>query len=126
MVVIEQTISRKMTWRKPTKLSCFEVKNSYSGDKIDTHFIDLAEEVDEDDQLDVYICNACAGNSGLLPVLDPEINPQHFRYLQAMQRIQYGRVRRRRVSIHENGVSWLAKRLLLALGVYVFVTKARH
>lgn len=42
-----------------------------------------------------YVCTACHGSSGLLLPLDPEINPRHHRFLQAMERRQFGRVRRR-------------------------------
>ena len=42
-----------------------------------------------------YACTACKGSSGLLLSLDPEINPRHHRFLQAMSRRQFGGRRRR-------------------------------
>ena len=42
-----------------------------------------------------YVCTACQGSSGLLLPLDPEINPRHHHFLQAMERRQFGRLRRR-------------------------------
>jgi hypothetical protein len=46
--------------------------------------------------LQTFICNGCKGKSGFLKPLDPEINPQHYNYLSAMERLQFGGTRRRR------------------------------
>jgi hypothetical protein len=42
-----------------------------------------------------YACTACQGSSGLLLSLDPEINPRHHKFLEAMSRRQFGGRRRR-------------------------------
>lgn len=42
-----------------------------------------------------YVCAECKGSTGLLLPLDPEVNPQHYNFLEAMERRQFGRQRRR-------------------------------
>ena len=54
-----------------------------------------------------YACVHCQGSSGLLLPLDPEINPRHHRFLQEMERRQFGGRRRRRGGCEGPMPSWL-------------------
>ncbi|KAL4529821.1 hypothetical protein Ndes2437B_g08630 [Nannochloris sp. 'desiccata'] len=78
----------------------------------------LPEEVAES-----YACTACQGSSGLLLPLDPEINPRHHKFLEAMSRRQFGGIRRRHRAGggHPDAISnslQVAKNGILFLGVF--------
>lgn len=94
------------TQRESTKLS-FKQLHKASMQSNDSNIPSWAESyvmsdaIIDDDMLpeelaESYLCTNCQGSGGLLLPLDPDINPRHHRFLQAMGRRQFGGVRRRR------------------------------
>jgi hypothetical protein len=79
-----------------------------------------AAESPPEEIIESFACVECCGGSGLQLPLDPEINPQHHRFLEAMGRRQFGRVRNGRRGRRPDTLATvlrLAKHGVLFLGV---------